>query len=152
MVGIDITTLSLGELQRLSQAARARGQTALAEALAAELRHRPHRIASQPREEPIRMSPVAVPVVPSRVRSAVKAKVRPRWSLAALALLALALGWGVVVPNSSRTPDAPGQVLLVDAPLETPLCPPSATAEEAMSCASPVALGEAFPTPEWPAT
>lgn len=154
MVGIDITTLSFGELQRLSQTARARGQSALADALASELRNRPGRIAAQDLQQPMRTTPVAVPLVPSRVRAKAKPERRARWGLAAAALIAFALAWGIALPS----PDAPhvevvssSRVVLVETPPVSMPCAATTMLSEAAGCGGPAPLAEAFGEPETPA-
>lgn len=101
MLSIDISNLSLSELRQLSGVAQARGQTVLAEALSAELRSRVSRLPDAP---PASMW--AAPLTPARAGRRRLNRSRP-WLLAASALIALALGWGLTAPSGSL--DRPGE-------------------------------------------
>ncbi|RAK69088.1 hypothetical protein [Phenylobacterium kunshanense] len=104
MLSIDISSLSLSELRQLSGLAQARGQTVLADALTAELKDRVRRL---PEAEPV--SIWAAPLTPTRGAQRRVNRNRP-WLLAASAVIALALGWGLTPPDGSV--DRPGEQML----------------------------------------
>lgn len=152
MIGIDISTLSPGELQRLSQVAQARGQTALADALTLELRERPGRAAGR-RPGPISLpTPTVAPIVPVRARQA-RSRRRgvSRWALAGVAIVALMLGWGVTLPSSRILEahiSASPALALVEAPVANALCTASSVLGGADTCDAPVPLADMEPGPD----
>ncbi len=149
MIGIDISTLSPGELQRLSRAAQARGQTALADAVTLELRQRPGRAAGQKPGPIAPPTPAVAPIVPVRARQ-VRARRRgvSRWALAGVAIVALMLGWGVTLPSSRILEahiSASPALALVEAPVANALCTASSVLGGGANCDAPVPLADMEP-------
>lgn len=145
MLGIDISALSLGELKQLADVARVRGQSGLAEALAAELRNRPLRAAGW-REGAwgaAIVAPLPVPRTSLRRRTS-----PPLWATAACATLALGLGWGLSLPEASQQDllgfglEAPN---LAEALLVGTLCATGPAMAEGRDCGAPTPLADMGP-------
>ena len=118
MVGIDISKLGVEELRRLSDVARTRGQTALMDALARELRNRLQPATPAPVPAPATLTappvpPLSRPITPPRRRSG--------WATAAAAL-ALVLAGGTTVPRAAIVGWETPQLTLIGVPIPGALC------------------------------
>ncbi|PZQ59514.1 MAG: hypothetical protein DI570_15740 [Phenylobacterium zucineum] len=146
MVGIDISKLGMDELKRLSEVARLRGQTTLADALANELRTRPMRAAGW---QAGAWAPALAVQAQGDLAAAHRAST-PMWALAAAATLALILGWGWGGP-AGRVLDAevilPGALAFAEAPVANALCTARLALGEDRDCGAPLPLADMGPAP-----
>ncbi|MEW5685986.1 MAG: hypothetical protein AB1942_13785 [Pseudomonadota bacterium] len=147
MIGIDISKLGMDELKRLSEVARLRGQTTLAEALASEMRNRPMRGAGW---QAGAWAPALAVPAPVAIAAPQRAST-PIWALAAAATLALVLGWGWGGP-AGRVLDAqlllPSALAFAEAPVANALCTARLALGEDRDCGAPQPLADMGPAPD----